>query len=111
VSKLRSSGRLPAKSEKVRREAKDRKRVREAVFARDGCCRLSPYGDLNPAGVGWGPCFGRPLTFHHLLKASQGGKYTMENGLTLCAGHNSLVEDYPALAYACGLVIRLTLDK
>ena len=57
------------------------------------------------AGQGWGSCYGG-LTFHHLLKASQGGEYTEDNGVTLCVFHNDKVEDDPKAAAELGLVIR-----
>lgn len=88
-------------------DAHRRKKVREAVFARDGRCLLNPYGPLNPHGQDWGPCFGKPLTFHHLRKASGGGEYTEANGVTLCSGHNDMVEDYPISAAVIGLVVRV----
>lgn len=59
--------------------------IRGAVFARDGYqCRLK--------GIpGAGECFGG-LTPHHVLKASQGGAYTEDNLVTLCAHHNDQIE-------------------
>lgn len=85
-------------SKKRAKEMRRNALVREAVFQRDG------YRCQAPAGFA-GSCFG-PLTFHHLLKASQGGDYTVTNGLTLCAHHNGAVEDHPAEAHALGLVVR-----
>lgn len=73
-----------------------RKEIRELVFARDGGCLAE--------GV-WGPCFG-PLTAHHLLKASQGGKYEMDNLISLCAWHNAEVENRPDEAHYLGLVTK-----
>lgn len=78
-----------------------RARVKAAVFERDGYrCRL--------AGVaGAGRCFGE-LTFHHRRKASQGGRYTFENGAALCAHHNEQLEadaDLAALGVRLGLVL------
>lgn len=72
--------------------------TRNAVFARDGYCRL--------AGSTLGPCIGERLTPHHLRKEGQGGQYTMRNLLTLCAGHNSRIETMRrADGEAAGLVI------
>lgn len=86
-------------------EAKRRALVRGAVFARDGfACALA--GDPEAIAL-LGPCFGR-LTYHHLRKAGQGGAYSVENGLTLCLGHNGAVEDHPNAAHALGLVHRTT---
>jgi len=87
-------------SKKRQAEAPERERVRLATFARDNwTCLLWKQDDIA------GPCVG-PLTFHHLKKASAGGAYTTENGATLCAGHNTWVEDNPRLATKMGLVIR-----
>lgn len=76
--------------------------VRQAVFARDRWrCQLERVD-------GAGPCLGR-LTFQHRLKASQGGKFTMENGATLCWSHNERLEqdaDLARLGVELGLVIR-----
>lgn len=71
--------------------------IRDAVFDRDN------YACQAPAD--WGSHFG-VLTPHHLLKASQGGKYTTENLITLCAYHNEYVEDYPQAAEKAHLVIK-----
>lgn len=86
-------------------EAKRRAEVRGLVFARDGFrCVLAD----NPAAIAaLGPCFGR-ITLHHLRKASQGGEYSVENGLTLCQAMNDAVEDNPRAAFLLGLVIRST---
>ena len=88
-------------------DADRRKAVREAVFARDGGCLLSPWGRLNDEGRDWGPCVG-VLTPHHLLKASQGGAYSEDNLVALCAMHNSMIEDWPIQAERIGLVVRPT---
>jgi len=76
--------------------------IRERVFARDGYrCRLQ-------AVEGAGRCFGG-ITPHHVVKASQGGAYTVDNLVTLCAHHNDQVEadaDLAALAHRLGLVTR-----
>lgn len=74
--------------------------IREAVFERDGRrCQLR--------GVpGAGGCFGG-LTPHHIVKDGQGGGYTMENLVTLCAHHNDQIEadaDVAAVARERGLV-------
>jgi 5-methylcytosine-specific restriction endonuclease McrA len=90
---------LPRESAKRKAGRAERDRVREAVFRRDGHrCQLLPR---DPEHRCWGP-----LTFHHLRKASAGGGYTEENGLTLCAGGNTWVEDHPDRALELGLVIR-----
>lgn len=75
--------------------------IREAVFRRDRGCRLSGVPDA-------GRCSGPP-TPHHVLKASQGGEYTMENLVELCAAHNTRLESDAALAKvgeARGIVVR-----
>jgi hypothetical protein len=88
------------------RDLKRRPEIRERVFQRDlYLCRLSPFGSLNQDGRDWGPCFGIPQTPHHLLKEVHGGEYTLDNLVTLCSGHNQMVEDYPDAAHAIGLVI------
>jgi hypothetical protein len=70
-------------------------RAMRMVRARDNGCLLRPRGD----------CFG-PLTIHHLRKQSQGGKWTIENCVMLCAGHNDAVEDNPDEFHGLGLVVR-----
>ena len=91
--------RLNPVSEKMKAKRPEKARVRAAVFARDGHCVLL---DLDPDHR----CFGRRLTYHHLWKDGQGGPYSEENGVTLCAGGNSWVEDEPKKAEALGLVVR-----
>lgn len=65
------------------------------MFARDGYRCLLSGARCLPG-----------LTVHHLLKASQGGKYVSENLVTLCAPCNSAVEDHPRLFHTLGLVCR-----
>ncbi len=65
------------------------------MFARDGGCVLA----MEDAGE----CAG-PDTPHHLLKAGQGGGYTLDNLVTLCARHNVWVEDNPDHARRLGMV-------
>lgn len=97
------SKRLKPASDRKRAAREDEALVREAVFARDRwTCQLRQAArerDDVPE------CWGR-LSFHHLLKASAGGKYTEENGTTLCIGHNGWVEDQPELAAELGMVRR-----
>lgn len=80
----------------------DEKAVQQAVFARDGYrCALR---DIDPDHQ----CFG-PLTYQHRRKASAQGAYTLENGATLCAHGNQLIEqdaDVADLAHEHGLVVR-----
>lgn len=90
---------LRPRSAKVEADLPRRAAVREAVFRRDGwTCRLATTTSA-------GPCFG-PLTPHHVKKASAVGAYSEENIVTLCAGHNTWVEDFPLAATALGLVQR-----
>ena len=90
---------LAPRSAKVTADLDRRREVREAVFTRDRwTCRLATTRQA-------GSCFG-PLTPHHLRKASAGGGYTEENLVTLCAGHNTWVEDHPIAATMLGLVER-----
>lgn len=92
--------RLKPVSDKRRAAAPERAEVREQVFARDRHrCRLDGAADVA------GACRG-PLTPHHLKKASAGGEYTLTNLVTLCAGHNTWVEDEPVKATELGMVIR-----
>jgi hypothetical protein len=104
-SKRGPKPRKPLRSvSKKRADAADERRaVREQVFERDGhMCVLKPL----VADGSVPPCRGKRETFHHLEKASAGGDYTVENGVTLCAGHQVFVEDHPAEATGLGLVIR-----
>jgi 5-methylcytosine-specific restriction endonuclease McrA len=78
-------------------ESEARRSVREAVFERDGGCLL--------ARLDWHRC-GGPLTVHHLQKASQGGEYSIDNLVALCAVGNDWVEDNPEQAWIHGLVVR-----
>lgn len=83
------------------REARDE--IRAAVFARDRWrCRLE---DTHRTDRRVPTCRG-VLTPHHVLKASQGGGYTEDNLISLCAGHNTWVEDAPNVAHELGLVRR-----
>jgi 5-methylcytosine-specific restriction endonuclease McrA len=79
--------------------ADEKRPIREAVFARDmHRCQLADLGG----------CFGG-LTPHHRRKASQGGGYTVENLVSLCAHHNDELEadaDLASLARERGLVVR-----
>lgn len=104
---LERGGPLKASTKRIRpsrpraEERARRDRVRAEVFERDErTCRL--------AGVrGAGRCFG-PLTFHHRLKAGQGGTYTVRNGAALCAHHNDELEasaDLAAIGRRLGLVL------
>jgi 5-methylcytosine-specific restriction endonuclease McrA len=89
-------------SNKRRKEAAARAVIRGEVFQRDGFrCELDGF-------LGAGRCFG-PLTPHHVIKASQGGAYSVENLRTLCAHHNEQLEadaDLARLAEGLGLVKR-----
>lgn len=96
----RARKRIKPVSDKARAQWDAERIEREAVFARDRVCQLR--------GVdGAGACFGSP-TFQHILKASQGGKYTRENGAQLCSSHNDRLEadaDLAELAHGRGLVV------
>lgn len=96
---LKRRTRLKPRSAKVEAARDEHAVVREAVFKRDSyTCRIAPFlPDL--------PCRGR-LTPHHVLKASQGGKYTVENLVSACVFHNDWCEDNPDDAVALGLVKR-----
>jgi hypothetical protein len=98
----------PASSSRNRRSveksarALEHEQIREQVFARDGRrCRLRSV-------PGAGRCSG-PISFHHRRKGGQGGGYTLENGATLCTGHNDRLEadaDLALLARTMGLVLK-----
>ena len=85
--------------------------IRQAVFARDRwCCVLWWPSWPRPARGGLllhQPCSGR-ITPHHRRKAGAAGSWSMENLVTLCVGHNKLIEDEPDLMAALfpHLVIR-----
>lgn len=74
--------------------------MRAAVFARDGHRCQFPH-DRWPYDL---PC-SRHLTVHHLVKASQGGAYQIDNLLSLCPYGNSAIEDHPLIARRLGLVV------
>lgn len=101
---MKRGGRLSPTSKKRLAELKLRPAIREAVFARDGGCLMSPWRSDQD----WGTCYGI-LTPHHVLKASQGGEYTEDNLITLCAHHNNALEsdaDMARRAEAAGFVQR-----
>lgn len=79
----------------------DERAVRETVFASDGHrCRLRDHsGEVVIDGrvVEIPRCNGG-LSFQHRRKAGAGGAYSIENGATLCIGHNRWVEDEPDAA-------------
>lgn len=88
-------------------ELSERATTRDLVFRRDRyLCQVMVKADEDAWTVS--PCFG-PLTPHHRRKASQGGAYSTENLVTVCAGHNDEVEANAMLAAWCnsvGLVVR-----
>lgn len=100
-------GQLSPRSTRTIEAAPEHAEIRLAVFDRDGFrCLLTGRRDVPR-------CFGH-LTVHHLLKAGQGGAYTLDGLVTLCSSHNDgFVEDHPLAAWALGLVCRSgdTLDE
>jgi len=91
---------LRSVSEKARSQWAAKAAVRAEVFARDGACVLRDKG--------FGKCYGR-LTPHHVRKASQGGTFTADNLVALCAWHNDLLEidaDAAKRAHTLGIVRR-----
>lgn len=86
----RSRGSLRSRSRQKEAERRTEAEVRAMVFARDRSCVLHKWFLLDLP-----PCFG-VLTPHHRRKASAGGGYSMANLQTLCAFHNTDVEDRPA---------------
>ncbi len=93
---------IPSVSASRSKLNRERREIRERVFARDGYRCQANWPDTE--------CFG-PLTPHHLKKASGSGEYTEDNLLTLCSHHNSLVEDFPVTAALLGLVIRSSVSS
>lgn len=96
----RRTGRLRAVSDKRRKLNKKRKPVVDAVFERDGHrCRAE--------NLGIGNCFG-PLTPHETMNRERAGRtdanlLDADNMLSLCAFHNTWVEDNPPKALELGL--------
>lgn len=87
---------LRAQSAK-RKPTSDQVRIRHAVHERDGRrCRLQD----SSVGSCW-----KRLTVHHLLKAGQGGPFSMLNLVTLCPWHNQWVECDRQLANTWGLYV------
>lgn len=101
---MKRAGKLSPTSKKRLLELKGRPEIRAKVFERDGGCRFAaPF-----AGTRWARCYG-VLTAHHVLKASQGGKYREDNLVAACAHHNNLMEsdaEAARLAEGVGLVRR-----
>lgn len=97
--KDRSRQPLPRASTKTRSRWMVDRQIRGEVEHRDGGCIVRFV-----TGHQHGTCFGPP-TFHHLRKASAGGIVSHGNGVCLCAGHNTRVEDHPAWAKRIGLVV------
>jgi hypothetical protein len=99
-SQLSRGGRINPMSRKRLAATEARAEVRRQVFARDGRCLLRGID-------GAGPCLGR-RTPHHVLKASAGGPYSVENLVQLCAHHNDWIEttDGQLLALSVGLWCR-----
>lgn len=73
-----------------------RDRVRRLTFDRDRRCLMTHLASHHCFG-GW--------TFHHLVKASAGGEWSVDNGATLCSGGNVWVEMHPTAAKTLGLVV------
>lgn len=89
--------RLRPRSQKTILAAPLKAMVRAEVFTRDGHRCLLRYRVVGHFCLG-------DLTVHHLKKASQGGRYEKLNLVTLCAGANIWVEDWPITAHDLGLV-------
>ncbi len=85
-------------------------RVRQLVLGRDRGCRF--WAAYEAAGRPPAVLVeGRPPTAcrgglhaHHMRRRSQGGPDTMNNLVTLCAGHHGWVHDHPAFARMIGLL-------
>lgn len=90
---------IPQQSRRTRADQPRRRKVRAAVFARDGyrCVLL----DLVPGHE----CFGE-LTPHHRKKASRRGGYTLANLVSVCAwGNDVWIETHHDEATALGLLV------
>lgn len=103
LTRSRASSSTHTRTRRSRPPAKvDRKaEIRAEVYRRDGRCRLERV-------PGAGMCHG-PLTPHHRRKGGQGGGYTTENLVALCAHHNDELEadaDLALLGRTMGLVLK-----
>ncbi len=88
---LRRTSLIPRSSALAIADAARERTVRDEVFARDGYrCVLADH--IESA---WFPRCSGPLTFHHRRKASAGGSYTVQNGVSACLTHNLWVEEAP----------------
>jgi hypothetical protein len=98
---MKRSGRgMRARSAKRVAARADEMEVTETCFRRDGYrCQL----------VGLVPghnCYGTVLTPHHLRKQSQGGTWTLDNLLSVCAVPFRSKHSPPLVAWGFGLVVR-----
>lgn len=89
------SKRIKPVSDKRMDERPLRAEVRSLVFERDGECVLRRL-------VVDHRCLG-PLTPHHIVKEGQGGPYTLENLVAVCAWGNGWLETQRPLARELGL--------
>lgn len=98
----KSSTRKPSRRSATAPRVDWKEPIRAEVFRRDGYrCRLERV-------PGAGRCSG-PISYHHRRKGGQGGGYTVENGATLCVGHNDRLEadaDLALLGRTMGLVLK-----
>lgn len=102
---MRRSRRVNPVSAKRRAAQAEREEIRLQVFARDRRCLLAAMRGSHP---GVPSCIAPMLTPHHLRKAGQGGDYSVENLVALCAGHNDWLETLEGARFgeSAGLVIR-----
>lgn len=108
-------GRDPAKARAWRRRSGPVKAISDARRAGSPDRRAVVARAFDAAGhrcvmVGYSRCFGE-LTPHRIRKGSAGwdrttAGYVDGNVVALCAHHNGLLEDEPALATTLGLVAR-----
>lgn len=96
----RSRSNLPAQSAKRKREAPERRRVREEVLARDGSCQAR---GLLP-GRCWHP-YGLPLDVHEVISRGlwAAGYLDPGNCLAVCRAHHDWITDHRREAEALGL--------
>lgn len=104
-SQLKRTGKLNQVSTKRKKENVERRTLTELTFADD------PYCKLGPAFVNvWANYQGCRVigdALHELQKRSAAGSITdPENCLLACNPCNSAVENFPAVAWRCGLVLR-----
>lgn len=98
-----SSKTLPKESPRTKATRPERRATREEVFERDGyACQLAVRLQAHPTFPAH-ECH-PPLTVQHVVKASQGGPYTLDNLVAVCwAGNCFWIEQHRSEAAILGL--------